>query len=170
MIVGSASAASSNQKFYETPKGIEIIREKIKKLDNDLAILIPDALNKAAAFGDRSENAEYDEAKRWQRDSQEELGNLKQYLSNVVMAPKQKCYDHVVFGSYVKLLENEIQKTYKIVGKYESDASKGFIFYGSPIGKILLNKKTCDCFEFETPSKKIHEYEVLEIGYYEDAC
>ncbi len=168
MITTNGANTPTNQKFYETEKGLEVIREKIKKLENDLATEIPDALNKAAAFGDRSENAEYDEAKRWQRESQEELGILKGYLSNVIAVPKQKCYDHVVFGSYVKLLENDQEKVYKIVGKYESDASKGLIFYGSPIGKTLLNKKVGDCFEFQTPSKKINEYEVLEIGYYED--
>jgi transcription elongation GreA/GreB family factor len=160
---------NTGKKFYETSRGVEIIREKIKKLDNDLSSAIPDALNKAASFGDRSENAEYDEAKRWQRDSQEEVGILKQYLSNVVVVEKQKSYDHVVFGSYVKVLENEIEKIYKIVGKYESDASKGLIFYSSPIGSMLLNKKIDDCFEFETPSKKTNEYQILDIGYYEDA-
>lgn len=167
MIIGTQNVSPS-QKFYETQRGLEIIRQKVKKLEHDLATSIPDALNKAAAFGDRSENAEYDEAKRWQRDSQEELGILKQYLSNVVIVSKQGSYDHVVFGSYVKLLENETEKIYKIVGKYESDASKGLIFYASPIGKILLNKKIGDFFEFQTPSKKTHEFEVLEIGHYED--
>jgi hypothetical protein len=33
---------------------------------------------------------------------------------------------------------------------------------------ILLNKKIDDCFEFETPSKKTNEYQILDIGYYED--
>lgn len=158
----------NSQKFYETKIGIEIVRQKIKKLDHDLAIEIPDALAKAAAFGDRSENAEYDEAKRWQRESQDEVAILKQYLSNVLVAEKHSCYDHVVFGSYVKLKENCKDKIYSIVGKYESDATKGLIFYGSPIAKALLNKKVGDIFEFCTPSGKTNEYEILEIGYYED--
>jgi len=166
---GSSSGSAKIKKYYETQNGVNIIREKIKKLDYDLAHTIPDALNKAAAFGDRSENAEYDEAKRMQREAQDEISILKQYLANVVIVEKAKNYNHVIFGSYVRVLENDkIEKIYKIVGQYESDASKGLICYGSPIGCELLNKICGDCFEFVSPNKKKNEYEILEIGYYED--
>ncbi len=41
-------------KFYETKNGLEIIKAKLKKLEQNLTDSIPEALATAAAFGDTS--------------------------------------------------------------------------------------------------------------------
>lgn len=157
-----------NNKFYETRVGFEAIRDKLKKFEHDLAHAIPEALATAAAFGDRSENAEYDEAQRWQRDSQKECEELKKYLASVVMVEKQPQYNHVAIGSLVKLLENDKnEKIYSIVGKYQADASQGMIFYGSPLARSILNAKVGEEIEFKAPNGVMHNYKILEITPYE---
>ena len=156
------------QKFYETCNGLEKVREEVKKLEDLLQNVIPKELKTATDFGDLSENAEYHEAKRKQSDALSKLSEFKHFLNNAVMVERQKSYDKVIFGCYIKVIENQKKKLFRIVGKHESDASKGFLYYGSPLARAFMNKKVCDCFEFETPSKKINEYEILEIGYYED--
>lgn len=44
-------------------------------------------------------------------------------------------------GSIVTITDGSSEKTYEIVGTYESNPSEGKISYISPLGKILMGKQ-----------------------------
>ena len=61
-------------------------------------------------------------------------------------------------------LENNQKKTYKIVGKDESDIKKNFIYFRSPIAKALIGKSKKDFVTVKTPSGE-KNFEIVEIKY-----
>ncbi|XPV54127.1 MAG: GreA/GreB family elongation factor [Halarcobacter ebronensis] len=72
------------------------------------------------------------------------------------------------FGSCVKLLnlETEEEKTFCIVGTYETNPNENLISNKSPLGRALLSKELNEEFEF-TINNETYEYEVIEIKKYE---
>ena len=61
-------------------------------------------------------------------------------------------------------LENNIKKTYKIVGKDEADVAKNYIYFRSPIGKALIGKNKKDMVTVTTPSGE-KSFEIIEVKY-----
>ena len=74
--------------------------------------------------------------------------------------------ENVVFGSTVDLLdlESNKKKTYKIVGKDESDIKKNFIYFRSPIAKALIGKRKKDLVTVNTPAGE-KNFEIVEVKY-----
>ncbi len=120
----------------------------------------------AAAFGDRSENAEYISAKEMLRNIDKRLRFLDKIInySQVVQIDKIP-HSKVNFGSKVDLidLETNQNKTYTILGTYESDPSKDIISNKSPLGKLLLGKDIGDEIELKI-NDKTYSYEITDIN------
>ena len=72
----------------------------------------------------------------------------------------------MVFGSTVDLLDmsNNKKKTYKIVGKDESDIKKNYIYFKSQIAKALIGKKKKDLITVITPSGE-KKFEIINVKY-----
>ena len=72
----------------------------------------------------------------------------------------------MIFGytGYLLDLENNIKKTYKIVGKDEADIKKNYIYFRSPIGKALIGKNKKDMVTVTTPSGE-KSFEIIEVKY-----
>ena len=122
----------------------------------------------AAQHGDRSENAEYISAKEMIRNIDKRLRFLEKIINNSEVIDTTKIpHEKVNFGSEVKLLDllNNKQKTFIVVGTFETNPSENKISNKSPFGKVLLGKELNEEFEFEI-NKKFFEYEVLEVGLY----
>ena len=122
----------------------------------------------AAQFGDRSENAEYISAKEQIRNIDKRLRFLDRIIHNSeVIDTLELPHDRVNFGSKVTLIDLETQeeKTYIIVGTYETNPSKNFISNKSPLGRVLLGKKLTNEFEFEI-NGNLFEYEITKIEKY----
>lgn len=122
----------------------------------------------AAQHGDRSENAEYISAKEMIRNIDKRLRFLEKIINNSEVIDTTKIpHEKVNFGSEVKLLDllNNKQKTFIIVGTFETNPSENKISNKSPFGKVLLGKELNEEFEFEI-NKELFEYEVLEVGLY----
>ncbi|RXJ78680.1 transcription elongation factor GreA [Arcobacter sp. F155] len=123
----------------------------------------------AAQFGDRSENAEYISAKEMIRNIDKRLRFLDRIIKNSDVIDINKIpHEKVNFGSCVKLLnlETEEEKTFCIVGTYETNPNKNLISNKSPLGRALLAKELNEEFEF-TINNETYEYEVIEIKKYE---
>ena len=119
----------------------------------------------AAAFGDRSENAEYISAKEMLRNIDKRLRFLERIInSSKVIQIKNLDHSRVNFGSCVTLLDLDTNKTsqFSILGTYEANPSSLIISNVSPLGKCLLNKKKGEEFEFKINSN-VYEYEILEV-------
>ncbi|MFB9769684.1 transcription elongation factor GreA [Lactiplantibacillus modestisalitolerans] len=135
-----------------TPAGYHAIEAEIEALKKQRPHRIK-VLAAAAALGDRSENAEYTNAKR-------DLGRLE---SRLRFLNKQLQYAQVVqpadndqldIGKFVTIefLDDHDQLTYQLVGKQEADLTANKISFTSPIGKALVNHTLNDVVTVSAPN------------------
>ena len=151
-----------------TTQGIEEIKKELEKLKNIKRPKIVQAIAEARGHGDLKENAEYHAAKEEQAKIEGRIIEINDLISraNIVDITKLEKKDNVVFGSTVDLLDmnNNKKKTYKIVGKDESDIKKNYIYFKSPIAKALIGKKKKDLITVITPSGE-KKFEIINIKY-----
>ena len=102
---------------------------------------VSEHLKEARAFGDISENAEYDAAQNEQAELQVEIENLEEELRNAeIIDYSSQDTDSVIVGSVVKLknLVTDGEEEYLIVVTSESDVFSGKISNESPLGAALI--------------------------------
>ena len=151
-----------------TSQGIEKLKKELEELKNTKRPKIIKAISEARGHGDLKENAEYHAAKDEQSIIEGRIIKINDLIAraNVVDVSKLEKKDHVIFGSTVYLidLENNEKKTYKIVGKDEADITKNYIYFRSPIGKVLIGKKEKELITVLTPSGE-KNFKVTEVKY-----
>ena len=151
-----------------TAQGIEEIKKELEKLKNIKRPKIIQAIAEARGHGDLKENAEYHAAKEEQAKIEGRIIEISDLISraNIIDVTKLQKKDNVVFGSTVDLLDmsNNKKKTYKIVGKDESDIKKNYIYFKSPIAKALIGKKKKDLITVITPSGE-KKFEIINVEY-----
>ena len=104
-------------------------------------------ISTARAFGDLSENSEYDEAKAEQGKIHTRIAELREMIANAKVIDESQIDESVIsVGSIVVLYNVERAKefTYHIVGSYETDPVNGKISDSSPIGIALLGARAGD--------------------------
>lgn len=144
----------------------------VKEFNNLLSVEKPHWVKEkeiAAQFGDRSENAEYISAKEMIRNIDKRLRFLDKIIKNSEVIDIDKIpHEKVNFGSCVKLLdlESEEEKTFCIVGTYETNPNENLISNKSPLGRALLGKELNEEFGFNI-NEQTFEYEIIEIKKYE---
>lgn len=122
-----------------TKRGYE---EKQKEYEALLAAR-PDAvkeLAKAREMGDLSENGYYKAARFKLSDIDRHIRQLK-HLLKIAKVQEAAAQGFIDIGSIVTIHDGKNEKTYEIVGTYESNPSEGKISYVSPLGKILMGKR-----------------------------
>lgn len=126
-------------------------------------------VDSARQLGDLKENAEYHAAREEQKNCESKIAELSDLLTKVqVVDPSKMAHKKVSFGSTVTILnvDTEEEKTYTLVGAYESDADRGLISFHSPLATQLLGKEEGDEFTARLPSGNV-EFEVIEVKYKE---
>lgn len=125
---------------------IPLTKEGKAQLETELEQLIgrrgevAQALANARSFGDLSENAEYDAAKRSQLDLEKRVQEISRILNNSqVITSRQR--SSVAVGSKVELIADRKTVIYQLVGSVEANPADRKISDQSPIGKALLGKK-----------------------------
>ena len=149
-----------------------LTEEGLKKLEAQLDYLVSVRRNEvseqiaiARGFGDLSENAEYDEAKKEQAKVEEEIVRLTTTIRTaVVVAESEISTDKVSVGTTVRVkdLDTGDVDEYAIVGAEESDPYENKISNESPVGAGLLGAKKGEVVTIEIPVGALR-YEVLEI-------
>jgi transcription elongation factor GreA len=136
-----------------TKEGLEDKKNEYEQLQQRRVEAVKE-LSIARDMGDRSENAAYKSA-RWKLSGiDRQLRYLKNVIANAkVVEPAQEGI--VGIGAKVKLRTEDKEVEYKIVGGHESDISKGYISFLSPIGKALMRKKVGDVVEVSVPAGRI---------------
>ena len=127
---------------------------------------VAERLKEAISYGDLSENAEYDSAKKEQAELEERIALVEQMLRNVQIIDHDTVdHDRVQVGVRVKLKDADCGDTfeYEIVGSTEADPFEGRISNESQVGKQLLGHMVGDVVEIEVPDGILH-YEILQIG------
>jgi transcription elongation factor GreA len=148
-----------------------ISKEKRKELEKELEYLktekrmeIAEALETARGFGDLSENAEYQEARRMQAETEARIKEVEGLLARAKIVSKSKKNNEVAIGSKVTLEKkgSKAKIIYELVGASEADVLENKISNESPLGEALLGKKKGEQFDFETPGGKV-SYKVVDI-------
>ena len=144
----------------------------LKKLEAQLDYLVSVRRNEvseqiaiARGFGDLSENAEYDEAKKEQAKVEEEIVRLTNTIRTaVVVADSEISTEKVSVGTSVRVknVDTGDEDVYAIVGAEESDPYENKISNESPVGAGLLGAKRGDVVSIEIPAG-ILRYEILDI-------
>ncbi len=122
----------------------------------------------AAAFGDRSENAEYLSAKEMLRNIDKRLRFLQKIIDHSQVVQTDKIpHTKVNFGSKVTVLDldTDEEKEFIILGTHESNPSKNIISNISPLGRALLGKGAGDEAQLRINGQTFC-YEIIAIQIY----
>ena len=132
-------------------KGTVLTESGLKKLQEQLDYLVSVRRNEiseqiaiARGFGDLSENAEYDEAKKEQAKVEEEINRLQATIRTAtVVGDDEITTERVSIGTIVKVKDLDENETYEyaIVGANEADPAEFKISNESPVGAGLLGAK-----------------------------
>jgi transcription elongation factor GreA len=147
-----------------TPEGFKALQDELDYLVNVRVEENKKEISTARAFGDLSENSEYDEAKAEQGKIHARIAELREMISNAKVIDESQIDESVVsVGSIVKVFNVERNKefTYHIVGSYETDPQNGKISDASPIGSKLLGSRAGD--EVVIEGAKIQHIKVLDV-------
>ncbi len=156
----------TNRPTILTPEGVTKLEQELQHLKTVSRREIAERIKQAIAFGDLSENSEYDEAKNEQAFIEGKIVTLENKLKNAhVIDEDDISTDVVSVGSTVKLLDVEFDDTfeYTIVGSAEADPSKNKISNESPVGSSLIGKSIDDEVEIAVPDGVV-TFKVLEIN------
>ncbi|SHJ89414.1 transcription elongation factor GreA [Paramaledivibacter caminithermalis] len=155
-----------------TDKEIILTKQGLKKVEDELDELktvkrkeVAEKIKQALAFGDISENSEYDEAKNEQAQVEERIAKLEMILRKArVVDESEISKDVVSIGSTVKVVDLEFDEEveYTIVGSAEADPYELKISNESPVGKALIGGKVGEIVEVQIPDG-VTKYKILEI-------
>jgi transcription elongation factor GreB len=153
-------------KNYITPSGSERLKAELKKLLVEERPALVKVISWAASNGDRSENGDYIYGKRRLREIDRRIRFLSKRIERFeVINPADVKSDRVLFGATVTVAEeDEVEKTYQIVGLDETDPKAGRVSWISPIARALMNSKEGDVVSLKTPHGE-KDLEITRIRY-----
>ncbi|PSJ31165.1 transcription elongation factor GreA [Peptostreptococcus russellii] len=153
-------------------KEIILTQEGYDKLEEELELLkttkrkeVAERLKVAISFGDLSENAEYDEAKKEQAALEERIMKLENMVRIAVIIDEENVdLDIVTIGSIVKIYDKDFDEDveYTIVGSAEADPYDFKISNESPVGKALLGRQKGEEVNVTVPDG-ITKLKILDI-------
>lgn len=147
---------------YLTSEGFEKLNSELKYLKGVKRKEIAERLERALAFGDLGENAEYNETKEAQAFVEGRILELEDVMQNAVIVPSENKTDFVQIGSTILVSSGAKKEEFKLVGAEEANPLEGKISDRSPLGQAILNKQKGTIVEVNTPRGKI-EYKILKI-------
>ena len=140
---------------YFTAEGIKKMEEELDYLRSVKRSEVAEKIKVARSFGDLSENAEYDEARKEQAFMEGRIQELEATLNNAKVVSEEELNSNTVnVGSTVTVfnMKKNKQQVYSIVGSSEADPFKGKISQDSPIGAALTGHSAGDVVQVNTPS------------------
>ena len=146
-----------------TQEGYDKIQEELNQLITVNRREIAQLLKDAVSYGDLSENAEYEVARKLHLELETKIMQLQDKLARAQIVEKVVDTSVVDIGLSVKVKDelNEIV-TYHIVGESEGNLDEMKISTASPVGKGLMGHKVGDKVQILVPNG-IVEYEILDI-------
>ena len=155
----------SNGKNYITPEGFARLQQEKKHL---LEMERPEVVKTvawAASLGDRSENADYIYGKRRLREIDRRVRFLiKRLEAAEIVRSSGRDTDQIFFGAQVRVTGASGERTVRIVGIDETDATKGYVSWISPMARALIKAREGDTVLLRTPAGN-EQLEILEVTY-----
>ncbi|MBR1759662.1 MAG: transcription elongation factor GreA [Schwartzia sp.] len=155
----------AEQKMILTKDGLKKLQDELENLKSVRRIEVAERIKQAIAFGDISENSEYDDAKNEQAFIEGRIQELEQKLRNVeVISEEKKPKNVVTMGCKVVVRDMEFEEDmeYTLVGTAEADPEAMRISNESPVGAAILGQKVGKVVEVQAPVGTI-KYKIMKI-------
>lgn len=159
--------------FYVTEDGLNRLKEKLARLKKALPELAEEA-KRTAAYGDRSENDEYKNAKSALRRTKGQILNIEDQIKRAAIIESGSGASGTIRIGSTVVLEMKgsdgstgspragARKTFQILGSHETDPTRGRISYVSPLGAALMGRVKGDVVNIKTGTGS-KTYRVLEV-------
>lgn len=155
---------------YITPGGLQRLKEEHSFLLNKDRLAVTEAVAWAASNGDRSENADYQYAKRRLRQIDGRIRFLSKRIEAAEVvdpeAPRSGVRESKVFFGATVLYANAagVEKLVSIVGTDEVDLDRNHVSWVSPLGRALMRSSAGDSVVLDAPGGK-EDLTILEVRY-----
>ena len=147
-----------------TAEGRKKLEEELAYLEGEKSREIVEHIKEARAFGDLSENAEYDAAKEDQARNAARIAEIRATLANAQDAVAGSSMI-VSIGSVVTLIDGEGEASdFTIVGTTETNVLEHKISNESPVGRAIIGHAEGETVEMITPSGKRRVYTITKIS------
>ena len=147
-----------------TAEGRQKLVEELAWREGDYAKEIVEDIKEARAFGDLSENSEYDAAKDKQAQNAARIAEIPAILATAQVAATTGDLT-VSIGSTVSLIDpnGEVMEV-TLVGTTETNSLEHKISNESPVGHAIIGHGEGDSVEVVTPSGKTRVYTIAKIA------
>lgn len=151
---------------FLTPEGLRRLEEELEYLKTVKRKEVAERIKQAKAFGDLSENSEYEDAKNEQAFVEGRILALEQLLRNAKVIQGNGASGEVAVGSRVRVrdLASGEEYEYWIVGSAEADPSQARISNESPVGRALLGRRPGEVVEVQVPAGFLR-LQITGLGY-----
>lgn len=147
-----------------TAEGRQKLVEELAWREGDYAKEIVEDIKEARAFGDLSENSEYDAAKDKQAQNAARIAEIQAILANAQISASTGDLT-VSIGSTVTLVDpNGELMDVTLVGTTETNSLEHKISNESPVGHAIIGHGEGDSVEVVTPSGKTRIYTIAKIA------
>ncbi|MBP1761100.1 MAG: GreA/GreB family elongation factor [Firmicutes bacterium] len=158
-------AERDDREIILTKEGLEKLETELETLKSTRREEVAERIKQAIAFGDISENSEYEDAKNEQAFIEGRIITLEKTLKNARLMTADEIRDDVVsLGTKVTLKEmksgREVNVT--LVASVESKLKDGKISDESPVGKAIMGKSVGTKVEVEAPAGII-KYKIVKV-------
>ena len=157
-------------KNYITPAGLERLKAEHQFLLNKDRPVVTEVVAWAASNGDRSENADYQYAKRRLRQIDGRIRHLSKRMEAAEVvdpeAPRSGLRATKVYFGATVLYANAagVEREVSVVGADEVDLDRNHVSWVSPLGRALMRSAAGDSVVLEAPGGK-ELLTVLEVRY-----
>lgn len=136
-----------------TESGLKELKDRLDYLKSVRRAEVAEEIKIARGFGDLSENAEYDAARKAQAEMEGEIVELENQIRNAKII-------HAQVVTFFDIAKNK-EETCTIVGTTEADISQKRISDESPIGKALLSGTVGQTVAVLLPTGKVKNIKIL---------
>lgn len=159
-----------NTKLYFTKRGFEKLKKDIEELTKKINNLQSQTAYIAEVGGDQyHDNASYEMLVIDIRGIDKRLTDAHICLNKAVIVESSNNVDRVAIGNFVKIIRDEQEMIWEIVGFGESDPDHGLLAYNTPLASIIMGKCKGEVVNGFIAGKKteIRIIEIFKGGIYE---
>jgi transcription elongation factor GreA len=147
-----------------TAEGRQKLVEELEWREGEKSKEIIEHIKEARAFGDLSENSEYDAAKEEQAKNAARIAEIQAILANAQDASGDGSLT-VSIGSTVALVDGDgVATEITLVGTTETNSLEHKISNESPVGRAIIGHAAGETVEVVTPSGKTRTYTITKIS------
>lgn len=153
--------------FPITKKGFDALSAELTDLIKVQRPEVIEAIADAKEHGDLKENAEYHAAREQQSFIEGRIQELEAVTSRAqIIDPTTLSGDTIKFGATVTVVDEDTdeEKTFQIVGDYDSNSEEGRLSISAPVCRALIGKSEGDSVKVKTPKGDVF-YEVLSVKF-----